>query len=313
MSKAQRIKRNVIATALTGKDRERGDDGGNNKTALDIDAKVSGQTKSLPEKRIRRRVVSNVSLPGGRATLDSRREIGNSPTAGRNIGALPKNLTYHIRAYLDVLLGAVEMERLRLVRLECYQSDMALPNVVASVLQYNNIAFKSITLTNTQISLPEPVWYDIDLVNNHLHLYLYQPMYDSFCTRVSRLPVIVSSGVIKLEDYNPVATHPLTRDQLDTAAYNCAIVADHVAQHIISDVLQGDKKVPGADIHDRYNDVGTTLHSMLDITATGVKDSSRCAMDGSGNATSYFTLLGDLTPASGSTAAVDFPFTYAAI
>lgn len=306
---ARRIRQNVIRDALgtTNNDGDEEDD--SRPSPPPPPPPKSNKTKRRKLENFNDDRVGSITLPGGRATIDHNKII---KTGGRNIGALPKNLTYYIRQYLDILFGAVETERVRLLQQNCYQSDIALPNVIASILQYNNITFKSITLTNTKIPLPEPLWYDIDLVNNHLSLFLYQPLYDTFCTSTTRLPVIISSGIIKLEDYNPVVSHPLAREQLDMATYNCAIMADHTAQHIISDLFLADKKVPGADIHDHYNDVGTTLHSMLEITAVGVQDSTaRCNNSNNGSnddiATSYFTLLG------GNAAANDnFPFTYTA-
>nr|WOJ45397.1 putative gp13-like protein [Apis mellifera nudivirus] len=334
----RRIKRNLIKGALATKGRGRrneeeedndvennsenhhDDDDDDNDN--DDDGIIDDEPPRPKPKTKRRKLenfnddrVGSIPLPGGRATIDHNKIIR---TDGRNIGALPKNLTYYIRQYLDILFGAVETERIRLFQQNCYQSDAALPNVISCILQYNNITFKSITLTNTKIPLPEPLWYDIDLVNNHLSLFLYQPLYDTFCTSTTRLPVIISSGIIKLEDYNPIVSHPLAREQLDMATYNCAIMADHTAQHIISDLFLGSKKVPGADIHDHYNDIGTTLHSMLDITAIGVQDlTARCnnnhnSTNSDDVATSYFTLLGGSNSNNNSTSTDSFPFTYTA-
>lgn len=181
---------------------------------------------------------------------------------------LDPRLSFYIRTYLDVLLSSVLIEKINLAARNKHQSELAIPNVVDNILRYNNIAFSTVRMSTTNIALPEPLWYEIDVLNNRLQLYIYQPMYDSFCMTLSDHPVILSSGIVPLDRYDPPEHCPIANSTVDSATINCAVVCDHLAQHVISEVL-GPRKAEGASIHDRYNERGCTLHSMFDITMLG--------------------------------------------
>ncbi|KAG8362529.1 GbNV_gp13-like [Fopius arisanus] len=216
-----------------------------------------------------------IAVPGGEAIVNER-------SVKSKTGVLEPELTYFIRSYFDILFNSTTQSKLILLSRNIEQSEYAIPNIVANILQYNNIVFSKVTMSSSSIALPEPVWYDIDLPNSHLHLYLYSPMYDEFCVKLSDNPVIMASGIIPIENYNPIDVHPQLRD-IDTATINCSIVCDHVAQHIISDIFNP-LKPDGADIHAKYNEHGTTLHSIFDITAFGTEMDNK-------NCTNCFTLF----------------------
>lgn len=212
-------------------------------------------------------------------------------TAGDD-GFVPPWVAYHVRAYMDVLFGAVALEKIRLVKQRNRRSEFAVPNVVDSVLRYNNIAFAAIEMCWVNgTNLVEPIWYEIDAFNNRLQLYISQPLYDAFCSRQSDDPVTMASGLVPIENYDPYATCPEASGPLDKATINCAIACDHVAQHIIVDVLRKRPAVPGADIHDRFTEVGCTLHSILDVTAITASDADRCNGNTVRDSSSYLTLL----------------------
>lgn len=231
----------------------------------------------------------------------------NDDESSNPSSVLDPRLSFYIRAYLDVLLSSVLIEKINLAARNKHQSELAIPNVVDNILRYNNIAFSVVRMSTTNIALPEPLWYEIDVINNRLQLYIYQPMYDSFCMTLSDHPVILSSGIVPLDRYDPPEHCPIANSTVDSATINCAVVCDHLAQHVISEVL-GPRKAEGASIHERYNERGCTLHSMFDITVLGTGSNS------SNNNCSTFVLNQPLTiGGTGSSAFEDLlstPFHY---
>ena len=218
-----------------------------------------------------------LKLPGAVAVSSSSSSENNGIAAKVSSSSfpgdhVPNEISFLIRSYLDVLLCSVAIEKLRLITSGIRHSEYAIPSIVNNILKYNNIMFEDVTMSDTKLYIPEPLWYDIDIQNRHLHLYLNQEMYNMFCTKMSDTPVTMISGIVPLERYNPLTVHKALKT-LDSAMINCAVVCDHVAQHIISELYENiderSMKSDGADIHERYNRYGTTLHSMLDITLIG--------------------------------------------
>lgn len=225
-------------------------------------------------KRHRRDGSQHDKIPGGAIKSDTRIQ-----------DCLPNELSFRIRAYLDVLLGATSIEKLRLATMRFYSgasastssandrnsrdSLYAIPTIVDAILKYNNIVFGSVTLYKTKADLIEPIWYDVDLPNNALRLFTNV---DSrlFVRQMTDFPVVMSSGIIPIERYNPYVTNPMI-DSIDAATIHCAVTCDHVAQHIIDEVLSDEPRIDGADVHDQFGKFGTTLHSMFDITIMGDK------------------------------------------
>ena len=189
------------------------------------------------------------------------------------VGYLDDALTYQIRAYLDVLLGSVMSEKQRLFAIGVRDSVRAIPTIVQDVLAYNNVYFNVVRLFTVAQELPEITAYRIDVPNNRLELFVNVMQYNEFCNNASEnCPVTVSDGVVNLEKYNPARS--ACRETLDAACINCAVMCDHVAQHIINEIYtaaNNDLMPIGRDIHYRYTTYGTTLHSMFDITLLGTK------------------------------------------
>lgn len=101
-------------------------------------------------------------------------------------------------------------------------------------------------------------------------------MYDDYCTNNSKWPVIFTSGLISIEQFNPFAVpEGTTIDSISLAMIHCAVVSDHVAQHILNELYNNTTannnngasmlSSATADIHERYAEHGTTLHSMFRI------------------------------------------------
>lgn len=260
-SKKKKSKKRIYDNIKTIEILNNDDNDNNNDNMIEDDEdeirRLDGSEKTKKSNNIR-----EIELPGGRGVT-----IVDKPS--KNNEKIQSEIVFYIRSYLDVLFGSVIQEAIILSTKGYRNSEYAIPTTVSNILKYNNIMFTRVTMSSTLIELPEPLWYDMNIANSHLHLYLYRPLYDSFCSKLSDHPVIISSGIIPLENYNPLASNPNIQ-KIDSATINCAVICDHLAQHIISDVLNPEKP-DGADIHEKYNLHGTTLHSMLDITCIGTQ------------------------------------------
>lgn len=201
-----------------------------------------------------------ILLPGGSGITDIKQNLSFT---NNGIGEASRDITFYIREYIDILFSSVMLEAKNIVSKNLRESIYAIPGVVSAILEYNNISFKTILLSKTKISLHEPIWYYYNILKSELCLFVNERFYDNFCIKNGDKPVIFSGGVISIEMFNPYETNPIA-DNLDLAMIHCAIACDHVAQHIITDILIEDK-FPCSDIHDKYVDAGTTLHSIFRI------------------------------------------------
>lgn len=215
---------------------------------------------------------TSLVLPGGSAISQ---EPYNSRCIGSGVGEAPREVVKNIRKYMDILLNSALLEAKYLTSSEMNQANsmLAIPGVVSAILEYNNISFKTIKYCTTRIDLFESVWYTYNITKNELILYINEQMYTEFCSKNSNDPVIFTSGIIPIEIFNPYESNP-NIDSVSLPIIHCAIVSDHVAQHIISDLYCPDK-VSCADIHDKFCDYGTTLHSMFHLEQTFVKMPTR--------------------------------------
>lgn len=205
-----------------------------------------------------------LDLPGG--VVKSTRKYDSRCIGSGGLGEAPREVVRKIRQYLDVLLNSVVLEA-RFMALSSYDnSSLAIPGVVSAILEYNNISFKTIKYCLTKLDLFEPVWYTYSIEKNELILFINEAMYSEYCSRNSKDAIIFTSGIIPIEIFNPYETNP-NLDSINLAMIHCAIVSDHVAQHIINDIYCKDK-ILCADIHDRFTEVGTTLHSMFYLEKT---------------------------------------------
>nr|WAQ80012.1 GrBNV_gp13-like protein [Oryctes rhinoceros nudivirus] len=240
------------------------DANGDTDTADDDDADVD--VIKFTSKRKSKAV--DLKLPGGVAkTVASY----SDKCMGSGIGEAPREIVQNVRRYMDVLINSVVLEAKFITSLEMEQSNslLAIPGVVSSILEYNNISFKTIKYCVTKVDIFEPVWYTYSITKSELILYINEAMYEEFCSKNNNDPVIFTSGVIPIEIYNPYEVDP-GLNIMQAPIIHCAIASDHVAQHIIYDIYCTNK-VPCADIHEKFGDVGTTLHSMFHLERTCTK------------------------------------------
>lgn len=202
-----------------------------------------------------------IRLPGGMAGMSTLLQQQNHQG---HIGEMPQDLVVKIRNYIDILFSSVMLQSRHVIQtMPKADSTYAIPGVVVSILQYNNVEFRTVKYVITSVDLPEPVWYTIDVPRNELILYINDGMYGAFCSKNNVLNVNFTSGIIPLELHNPLVDVAVGIP-IDWSMIHCAIVADHVAQHILSDIF-GKLKVRNADIHENFANHGTTLHSMFRI------------------------------------------------
>lgn len=232
-----------------------------------------------------------LNLPGG---LAKSKNPYDYKCVGSGVGEANREIVYNIRKYMDILLNSAVLEAKYLTSSEMGQSNslLAIPGIVSAILEYNNISFRTIKYCVTRIDLYEPVWYTYNITKNELILYINEGMYEEFCSKNNNDPVIFTSGLVPIEIFNPYENNPSV-DILQPSIIHCAIASDHVAQHIIYD-LYCPNKVPCADIHDKFCDVGTTLHSMFYLERTCTRMPKR-------EYSNYLTLGGTSMPLLGAT------------
>ncbi|AQN78563.1 ACH96133.1 GrBNV gp13-like protein [Kallithea virus] len=198
-----------------------------------------------------------IKLPGGSGIPSAIKNLGSG------IGEIPKESVKLIRDYMDMLFSSVAIEANYLLQMNQQESILAIPGIVNAILEYNNLSFTNIKYCKTKIELIEPVWYTFNIAKSELILYFNEAFYDQFCMKNNDKPVLFTSGIIPIELLNPYETNPLFQT-IDSAMIHSAILADHVAQHIILDIYRPDRS-QCASIHDKFSCIGTTLHSIFFI------------------------------------------------
>lgn len=262
------------------------DDDDDDANVIDVDTETETETDDDADAECKDIANNNnnktITLPGGSAAvvvLPTSTTKCQTLSNANSIGEIPRNITSAIRDYMDVLFSSVIFEALN-VRND--KPINVIPGIVNAILEYNNISFKTLTLTTTNQTLHEPIWYVYNIASSTLNLILHEQMFDMFCMKISDKPVTFSGGVIPIELYNPYAQHD-DLPEINRAMINYAVACDHVAQHIIVDILEP-KQSYCLGIHDRYACIGTTLHSIFAITQN-VRQPPRCDL----NPANYFT------------------------
>jgi hypothetical protein len=206
-----------------------------------------------PAKKKKKRAHGEI-VPSATITKISKSEIGS-----------------RIRAYLDVLYGSIFCAA-------GISSSVtrAIPDVVSNILRYNNIYFKRVNLYETSVELFEPIWYDYDIRTGNLNLFFNDLLVTRFCNKRSTLNILSAELYdLRLHKGDP-AFLPSTSNILkadDSSVFNCAVLCDHIAQHIIDDLL-GSKGGESESIHAHFGNNGITLHSIFNITMMVVKENA---------------------------------------
>lgn len=146
-----------------------------------------------------------------------------------------------------------------------------IPYIVQNILRYNNIVFKSIKLYVIPGDLHEPLWYKFSIIEKTLTLYMSKPIKDKFCMRSKKYPVISTSGIINLKEFNPKYSAFKDDDfnPQSQSIINCMILCDHLCQHIITEWMHklNKESFPQSEtLHYHFKKYGTTLHSIFDLT-----------------------------------------------
>lgn len=213
--------------------------------------------------------LSEISLPGGTAVIVP---FKSSKCFGSGVGEAPKDIVKNLRMYLNILFGAVIIEATNITSMSNKEESFyAIPGVVDKILKYNKIMFQKIKLCITKIQTIEPVDYMFSVSRSELILFVNELFYDEVCIKEYNKPVLFPGGILSIEVLNPSECSS-PKIKLGRPYINCAIIADHVATHIINSIYN-EGIVPCADIHHDWNRYGVTLHSMLKIINYGTPNS----------------------------------------
>lgn len=216
---------------------------------------------------------SELLLPGGSAVIVP---FKSSKCVGSGIGEAPKEIVKKLRAYLNVLFGAVIIEAKNIISMSNKQESFyAIPGVVDKILKYNKIMFKTIKLCITRVQTIEPVDYIFSISRSELILFVNEFIYDEVCIKDYNRPVLFPGGILPIEMFNPFESSS-PNIKLGRPFINCAVIADHVTTHIINDIYN-EEIVPCADIHYDWKRYGLTLANMLEIINYGTPNSRSCS------------------------------------
>lgn len=195
---------------------------------------------------------SDIRLPGGYA-----RAV--------DLPEQKEDVARQFRAYLDVLFNSAIVEAMR-----AKEVVSAIPTIVRNILAYNNILFRHVEMRKTTCDrIVEPLWFSYSVNENRLTLYLHYERYQEYVVQRTNVPVIWPDGSLRVDRYNPHSVPgSMSSMIIEPSIVMCAVVCDHVAQHIIHSIFNEERKRGGNDqatLHENWTRHGTTLHSMLSL------------------------------------------------
>lgn len=198
-----------------------------------------------------------VKLRGGNATVTNAEKQCKVETM----------IMKRIRGYLDMALSTAMVATLDDASSFNHSLVNIIPCIVDAMLKYNNIHFQSVIMKETKsFMLDKILWYDIDLKKGALTLAINNDEALSFLESGIQRPVFYTNGQINVSQFNPFENHDvqqiLDKNNNKLLILRCIVLCDHVAQHIILEMNNVDQ----FEIHDRFNEIGMTLHSMLSVT-----------------------------------------------
>lgn len=211
---------------------------------------------------------------------------------------IPEAASLNVRAYLDEVFGSL-MSRLAVPSANGFGTGEPsvfeyVGTVVDSILRYNNIHFRTITVTvlkDFDAHMPEPLWYAFPNINDansgtggcsvscgdELQIFVSFPWYREYSAVNTNVPVLWPNGALVVEKYN-LPEEDRRVSVMDETKVKCIVACDHLAQHIINEYSlrseDGSSELQqvhnltdlDGDIHDRWTKTGATLHSFLDLT-----------------------------------------------
>lgn len=242
------------------------DDDVNNDTNDDDDDEEDDiATRLFRRKKLKMK--KKLDLPGGVAHCSKGLSSSSRYYNNSSNDDLPRSIAYAIHDYMDQVFGSIMW-----FRSESF-TDM-IPICVNAILSYNKIYFSGISITESPYSVEmfEPIWYYIDIKKKVLRLFYSRSMINEFASNKTDVPVYYTTGRLALDKFDPPYVHENVADcDIGTAAINCAVLCDHVSQHIITEILCPLPKT--VSIHDPlWNKTGCTLHSIFDVTV--IKDAA---------------------------------------
>lgn len=271
------VKRARIKDASNDDNNNDDDDYGDNHDDYDYDSARKRKTLSL---------ILPPPLPSTSGTSGSElQKLPGGYVIRSHVTNAPISVVEHVRNYLDIVFGTIVLAS------NMHKSICNIvPYVVSNILRYNNIVFKTIKMYQSTIEIFEPLWYSYKIDCSELSIFYYERSIDQFCEQMLSVPIIFTSGTMNIEKFNPYKS--MYNEPIDTAMYKCAILSDHLAQHIITDIMRtlNNDHVPDVEgIHYGFTKYGTTLHSMFDIC----EYKSKCANT---NSTHIFDFIQSPSP-----------------
>lgn len=252
-------------------------------------AKIVAVTGCGPQKS----PVSRVDRRQSRAAVTACRK-----TVPRLRKCVPESASLNVRAYLDEVFGSL-MSRLSVPSANGFGTGEPsvfeyVGTVVDSILRYNNIHFRTITVTvlkDSDAHMPEPLWYAFPNINDanstgaggcsvscgdELQIFVSYLWYREYSAVNTGVPVLWPNGALVIEKYN-LPEEDRRVSVMDATKIKCVVACDHLAQHIINEYSlrsEGENSASqiqnltdlDGDIHDRWTKTGATLHSFLDLT-----------------------------------------------
>lgn len=179
----------------------------------------------------------------------------------------PLQVTKKIRKYMDMLYSTIYLAS------EKENTDEIIeivPYLIRNILNFNNFMFSTIKIYNIKNEFVEPIWYNYDIDENVLELYIFEESIKKLCENTKKLEVIFTSGLIPLHKFNPYkSVCDSTNFDQDAQSISYLIaLCDHASQHIINNLhhdLNNEIIPDSSDLHYKFTKYGTTLHTMFDL------------------------------------------------
>lgn len=216
---------------------------------------------------------ASIRLPGGELLLDQTEKTPESLEKIKCREAIKGR--FYLRQYLDTLFGAIA-ECVERKNLSDRSAIEFIPDVVNTILLYNNLQFAKIDLFLTDKYLYEPIMFILDTTyaespterasdseylddyalrgvfcdvperhnmsripnaRNRVMLFVNKSQYEDYCAKSSANEVFCINGQINIEKYNPTMDLPEQRiKHVSIAMQKLVIACDLVCTRIINEI-----------------------------------------------------------------------------